>query len=117
MARNWSPVIPIAVPPPRPEPKSVTQPLPKSTPKGSCGLSMPWDTGSQVSGLATPPNVPDVAKIKDEAKNELRKELEKKILAPMRAKLRGSGMIKSGGSAEQLLPSLCLLYTSDAADD
>ena len=35
------PVIPIAVPPPRPEPKSATQPLPKPTPKGSCGLSMP----------------------------------------------------------------------------
>jgi len=51
-------------------------------------------------------SVADVKKIKDEAKQELRKELEKKILVPMRSKLRGSGMIKSGGSAEQLLPSL-----------
>ena len=87
-----------------PIPKSV--PNPESVPKPSCGLSMPWDTGSQVSGLDVIPDVPDVKRIKDEAKQELRKELEKKILVPMRSKLRGSGMIRSGGSAEQLLPSL-----------
>ena len=56
--------------------------------------------------MDVPPDVPDVKKIKDEAKQELHKELEKKILVPMRSKLRGSGMIRSGGSAEQLLPSL-----------
>ena len=87
-----------------PIPKSI--PNPGSVPKPSCGLSMPWDTGSQASGFDVPPDVPDVKRIKDEARQELRKELEKKILVPMRSKLRGSGMIRSGGSAEQLLPSL-----------
>ena len=75
-------------------------------PKTSCGLSMPWDTGSQCSELNNPPAGSSVSKVKEEAKRELRKELEKKILVPMRTKLQSSGMIKPGGSAEQLLPSL-----------
>ena len=92
--------------------KLVTETLPKSTPstanvpEGSCGLSMPWDTGSQVSGLDASSNALDVEKIKVEAKKVLRKQLEKKILGPMRTKLRGSGMIAPGGSAEKILPSL-----------
>ena len=107
-------IVPDDVPsnPPPPEPKPATQPIPKivpkpdNTPKASFGLSMPWDTSSQASVLDVNPDVADVKKTKDEAKQELRKELEKRILVPMRTKLRGSSMIKSGGSAEQLLPSL-----------